>query len=107
MRLFSSRLARGRSRTPRTTLKMAAFAPMPRASVTTTMTVSPLVRIKERNANFKSCQQVMIASVMRVPPSNDFSVSIQRDCDAVIGRRIEAELLRRDCDGDGEVGIGR
>src|SRR4051812_13430618 len=59
MRRSSSRLASGRRRTPRTTLKMAALAPMPRASVRMTVMVSPLVRERERTANFRSCQKVI------------------------------------------------
>jgi|SRR5271154_5894051 len=40
----------GRGSTPRTSVKIAAFAPMPNASVTITVTVSPLVRARERTA---------------------------------------------------------
>src|SRR5438445_10080317 len=35
-------------------LKMAALAPMPRASVRTTVTARPLTRVSERNVNFRS-----------------------------------------------------
>src|SRR6266849_367739 len=54
MRRSSSRLTSGRSSTPRTKLKMAAFAPMPSASVSTTVIASPLVRASERAAILKS-----------------------------------------------------
>src|ERR1041384_649810 len=50
----SSRLASGRSSTPRTTLKMAALAPMPRASVTATVIQRARARAKERTAILKS-----------------------------------------------------
>src|SRR5271156_3085257 len=50
MRRFSSRLTSGRRRTPRTTLKMAALAPMPRARVRMTVMARPLVRARpQRN----------------------------------------------------------
>jgi hypothetical protein len=51
MRLFSSRLTSGRSRTPRTRLNIAALAPMPRASVRITVMVRPLARARERAPN--------------------------------------------------------
>src|ERR1700683_335239 len=54
MRRFSSRFTRGFRSTPRTRVKMAALAPMPSASVTTTMVASPLLRISEWNATFRS-----------------------------------------------------
>jgi hypothetical protein len=41
-------LTSGRSSTPRTTLKMAALAPMPSASVMTTVTAMPFARSSER-----------------------------------------------------------
>jgi hypothetical protein len=47
----SSRLTSGRSSTPRTTLNTAAFAPMPRPSVTMTVAARPLARNSERTAN--------------------------------------------------------
>src|SRR4051812_15979546 len=50
MRRFSSRLASGFSSTPLTTLKMAALAPIPSASVRTTGIASPLTRGRERRA---------------------------------------------------------
>src|SRR5262245_16354514 len=40
---------------PRTTLKMAALAPMPSASVTTTVSARPLAWRSARIANFRSC----------------------------------------------------
>src|SRR5260221_9877550 len=54
MRRSWSRLTSGRRSTPRTTLKMAALAPMPSASVSTTVKVSPLALTSERNANLRS-----------------------------------------------------
>src|SRR5580693_1515966 len=57
MRLFSSRLTSGRSNTPRTSVKIAAFAPIPSARVSITVTVSPVVRVSERTANFRSFQK--------------------------------------------------
>src|SRR5829696_895529 len=42
---------RGLSRTPLTTAKIAAFAPMPSARVTATVAVTPGVRASERIAN--------------------------------------------------------
>src|SRR5438477_3970696 len=62
MRRFSSRLERGRRSTPRTTLKMAALAPMPSASVRITVMVRPLVRVRERAANLRSCRKLRMAS---------------------------------------------
>src|SRR5215469_11177934 len=52
IRRLSSRLTSGRNNTPRTRVKMAAFAPMPSAKVKTTVMVRPLVRASERIANF-------------------------------------------------------
>src|SRR6266404_2517174 len=54
MRRFSSAFTSGRRSTPRTKLKMAALAPMPSASVSTTVIASPLVRPSERIATFRS-----------------------------------------------------
>src|SRR5882724_10918249 len=54
MRRFSSALTSGRRSTPRTKLKMAALAPMPNASVSTTVIASPLVRPSERSATLRS-----------------------------------------------------
>src|SRR5271170_73598 len=50
MRRFSSRFTSGRRRTPRTTLKMAAFAPIPRARMRTTVMARPLVWARERRS---------------------------------------------------------
>jgi hypothetical protein len=52
-------LTSGRSSTPRTTLKMAALAPMPSASVRATVIARPLLRASERAANFSSCRKVI------------------------------------------------
>ena len=54
MSRFSSRLTSGLSSTPRTSVKMAALAPMPSASVRVTMVASPLLRISEWNATLRS-----------------------------------------------------
>src|SRR6267154_2607063 len=54
MRRVSSRLTSGRKSTPRTRVKIAALAPMPRARVSTTVIASPLVRASERSATLKS-----------------------------------------------------
>src|SRR5687768_9744416 len=59
MSRFSSRLTSGRNRTPRTTLKMAALAPIPKASVTTTVIARPLTRPSERSANLKSVMKLI------------------------------------------------
>src|SRR4029077_6067461 len=54
MRRFSSRVTSGFRSTPRTSVKIAAFAPMPSASVRITMVASPLLRISEWNATLRS-----------------------------------------------------
>src|SRR5260221_6676932 len=59
IRRSSSLLTSGRSSTPRTTLKIAALAPMPSASVTTTVSASPLTRASDRKAKRKSVRNVM------------------------------------------------
>src|SRR5947207_11441475 len=50
---------------------MAALAPIPSASVSTTVMASPFVRGSERSANFTSCKKVMavvlLASRRRAP----------------------------------------
>src|SRR5216684_6084179 len=60
MRRSSSRLTRGLSSTPRTSVKMAALAPMPSAKVSTTVTASPLVRASERAATLRSLRKDML-----------------------------------------------
>ena len=65
MSRFSSRLTSGLSSTPRTSVKMAALAPMPSASVRITMVASPLLRISEWNATFRSRKNDMFL----LPPS--------------------------------------
>src|SRR6267142_3045771 len=62
MRRSSSLLTSGRRRTPRTRLKIAALAPMPSASVSTTVIARPLLRASERAANFTSFTKVRMAS---------------------------------------------
>src|SRR6516225_1073495 len=54
MRRSSSRFTSGRSRTPRTSVKIAALAPIPSASVRTTISVSPLALASERRAYLMS-----------------------------------------------------
>src|SRR3972149_5455698 len=49
----------GRRRTPRTTLKIAALAPIPSARVRTTVMASPLTLAKDRNANWRSVMMLM------------------------------------------------
>ena len=62
-RMYSSRssslLTSGRSRTPRTTLEMAALAPIPSASVTMTVIASPFTLSSDRTANRKSVMKVI------------------------------------------------
>src|SRR6202050_2630357 len=73
MRRFSSRFTRGLSSTPRTSVKIAAFAPMPSASVKITMVASPLLRISEWNATFRSRKNDMIlllAASISTPGAN-------------------------------------
>src|SRR5438132_2759291 len=60
---LSSRLTSGRSSTPRTTLKIAALAPMPSASVTTTVAASPFARVSERRAKRRSERKLIIGTV--------------------------------------------
>src|SRR5258706_10165482 len=60
MSRLSSRLTSGRRRTPRTTLKIDALAPIPSASVTTTVAESPLARLRERSANLRSRRRVIL-----------------------------------------------
>src|SRR5215471_5366381 len=50
----SPRFTSGRSRIPRTSVKIAAFAPMPSASVRMTVIDSPFALHSERTATFKS-----------------------------------------------------
>ncbi len=61
----SSRLTSGRRSTPRTTLKIAALAPMPSASVTTTVAARPLARRSERRANRMSRPRAAASSSQR------------------------------------------
>src|SRR6266446_3753995 len=62
----SSRLTSGRSSTPLTTLKIAAFAPMPSARVKTTVIERPFARASERNANFRSFRNIENPLLLRV-----------------------------------------
>jgi hypothetical protein len=58
-------LTSGRSSTPRTTLKIAALAPMPSASVTTTVAARPLARRRERKPIRMSRPRAAAASSQR------------------------------------------
>src|SRR2546423_972895 len=71
MSRFSSRLTRGRSSTPRTRLNITALAPIPRASVSTTVAVSAFARARERAATFSSRRKDTTPSIMQVTPLND------------------------------------
>ena len=53
-RMNAESMISGLRRTPRTSVKMAALAPMPSASVSTTVTASPWVRAIERTATLRS-----------------------------------------------------
>src|SRR5215813_7413870 len=55
----SSRLTSGRSSTLRTTLNIAALAPIPSARVTMTVSDNPFTRVRDRNANFKSLKKLI------------------------------------------------
>src|SRR5580658_10142023 len=70
MRRFSSRLTSGRRSTPRTTLKIAALAPMPSASVRITVIARPLVCARERRATFRSRSIRSAAGIVVRPPGN-------------------------------------
>src|SRR5208282_1732309 len=80
---FSSRLTSGLSRTPRTSVKIAALAPMPSASVRITMAARPLLRISEWNAILRSRKNDMFllpSAFLRTaratrPPSSRGSLS--------------------------------
>src|SRR2546425_3807555 len=66
MRRSSSLLTSGRRRTPRTTLKIAALAPMPSARVTMTVIASPLTLANDRAANLKSVMRLIGVQLARV-----------------------------------------
>src|SRR5277367_2758870 len=72
-RRSSPRLTSGLSSTPRTSVKMAALAPMPSASVRMTIAARPLVRLSEWNATRKSRRNDIV-----VPPELETEVSIAR-----------------------------
>src|SRR5262249_51498801 len=59
MRRSESRFTSGLRSTPRTTLKIAALAPMPSARVTTTVSVRPLARSNDRRAKRRSAMKVI------------------------------------------------
>src|SRR5262249_4293869 len=59
----------------RTRLNMAALAPMPRAMVATTVSVSPLARHKERAPILRSCKKESRVSVMRLPFNGSLRLS--------------------------------
>src|SRR6266404_6361957 len=56
----SSRLTRGLRSTPRTSVKIAALAPMPSASVRITMSASPCVRMSEWKATLRTRRNDML-----------------------------------------------
>src|SRR5260370_35768223 len=60
MSRLPSRLTSGLSSTPRTSVKMAALAPMPSASVRITRAASPLLRINDWNATLRSRKNDMV-----------------------------------------------
>src|SRR6266403_3371518 len=66
MSRFSSRFTSGLSSTPRTSVKIAALAPMPSASVRITMVASPLLRISEWNADLRSRKNDMFLAPLGV-----------------------------------------
>src|SRR5580704_12982614 len=70
-----SRKGSGRRRTPLTTLKIAALAPMPRASVIKATAVKPGRLARRRSANTKSGQKSCIVHLRE----NHFSGCIHRD----------------------------
>src|SRR5215510_128461 len=80
----ASRLTSGLSSTPRTTLKIAALAPIPSASVRTTVMVNPLARASDRRAKRRSVIQLMLVAGARDGPTHslsDNSRTTRRDLD--------------------------
>ncbi len=66
MRRSSSRFTSGVSSTPRTTLKMAALAPMPSPSVMMTASASPLAPVSDRTPTRMSRAKSAVASNQRL-----------------------------------------
>ena len=64
----SSRLTRGRNSTARTRLNIAALAPIPMASVSTTVMVRPFERARERAPTFSSLRKDTMLWFMPLPP---------------------------------------
>src|SRR6185295_6577019 len=91
MSRLSSRLTSGRMRTPRTTLKIDALAPIPRASGRTTVADSPLARLRERSANLRSCRRVIV-------------VPLHVGCGIVYGIAPRFNILQRREGGDAVEG---
>src|SRR5947208_3037758 len=69
-RMNAESMISGLRRTPRTSVKMAALAPMPSASVSTTVTASPWVRASERTATLRSLTNDIILLFL---PGSPFS----------------------------------
>ena len=69
-RMNAESMISGLRRTPRTSVKMAALAPMPSASVSTTATASPWVRASERTATLRSLTNDIILLFL---PGSPFS----------------------------------
>src|ERR1700722_13269866 len=85
-----SRKASGRRRTPLTTVKIAVFAPMPRASVRTATAAKPGFLISIRTPYFKSCRIVFIQfSLCNTRTSCNVLLVSQRD------QRIDARGAAR------------
>src|SRR3954451_25269351 len=104
----SSRLTSGRRSTPRTTLKMAALAPIPSASVTTTVSDRPFARRSDRNATFRSVMKLMVDSLPanRKQCANAFVPQEQRSPDKepdvdreqrMAEEGVPDSHMRRDC----------
>src|SRR4029453_2569420 len=77
MRGAPPRFTRGRSKTPRTTLKMAALAPMPSASVTMTVRARPEARVRERRANLKSVIRLMARRPPGIRVGHPFTLLVE------------------------------
>src|SRR5690348_5461680 len=73
----SSRFTSGRSSTPRTSVKMAAFAPMPSASVSTTVIARPFARASDRKAIFKSFANISGLKFIFVSPNSTWATAPQ------------------------------
>src|SRR5918993_2516450 len=74
----ASRLTSGLSSTPRTTLKIAALAPIPNASVRTTVIARPLARASDRRAKRRSVIQLIVLVTGRLTPPAPFQTVVER-----------------------------